>query len=628
MAIFAALLEALCCLGLGAAAMRVLGIDGELKAPEHWALSFAAGFGLLGWLIFPIGISGFLSDAPLLILLVAGALGVILLKPSLKQITWPRLDFMGRVLIILLGIVFVFDVLEALAPPADADTLGYHFARPQEFLAAGRINFILQPLNGSIPFGIHMTYVPALALGGEMGLTFWTLISGWAAAALLYVLCRAHLGVNWSLTVALVFLTVPAVIYGGGSGQIETRAALFVMLTAWAMTRAFETGHAKYALLAGLGAGFFMAAKYTGLLFAAGSGLVLVCQRRWLVHGAAFGLALLAAGFQWYAWNAVHTGDPVFPMLFQWLGQDDLALWPKAHDLIFKQAYFGSEAPLARTPWSLVFYPFAATLGLVWLPDTGRVGFGPYGLLLLPFVALGVWQFRARIRRGPLLTYAILSLLFYVAWFVGGGSQRIRHLIPVLPLFLICFTVAAIRWSENKPCRAPLIGATVVTVLAQMAGQGAFGINYLQYLTNGETRKAFLMRNVNAFSPVPWINANLGKTDRVLHLERQLKYYLKVPSLFGSTMQAAIDARAEVTDGDTLYRQARAAGITHFLLLRQPEGSPEAYQKPMHLLYRMGCLERVRRFKTKRMKSRTLPALRQRTQTFDLLRLKYESCRK
>jgi len=627
-ALSVALLQTFTCLGLGAATLRLLRIDDGLKGCQHWTLSFAIGFGLLGWLLFPLGIAGYFTKAPFLALLATGAVGAVLLRRSGKPFTWPPLDVIGWILIALLAVTLSVDFMEALAPPADADTIGYHFARPQEFVAAGRIDFFLQPLNGAIPFGVHMTYVPVLSLGGEMALTLWTLISSWAAAALLYVLCRAHLGVNWSLAVALVFLTVPAIIYGGGSGQIETRIALFVMVTAWATSRAFETGRASYAVLAGLGAGFFMAAKYTGLLFAAVSGLVLICQRRWFVHGAVFGVALLAAGFQWYAWNAIHTGDPVFPMLFQWLGRDDLALWPKAHDLIFKQGYFSREAPLGRTPWSFVFYPFAATLRLAFLPDTGRVGFGPYGLLLLPFAMLGAWQLRAQIRRGPLLTYAALALLFYTAWIIGGGSQRIRHLIPVLPLFLICFTVVAVRISELKSYWMPLFAAVGVTILLQVGGQGVFGANYFQYLTSGESRENFLVRNVNAYSPVPWINAHLGKTDRVFHFDRQLKYYLKVPSLFGSYMQAAINTRPDVTDGKALYRQARAAGITHFLLLRRPKGSPEFYQKPMHLLHRMGCLERVQRFETKRMRSRTLPALRQYTQTFDLFRLKSEVCLK
>jgi len=606
----------------------MLRIDGDLQAGEHWALSFAIGFGVLGWLVFPVGVSGFLSEGPLTVLLSAGALAAVLLRRTGAFFKPPRPDAVGWVLLVLLGLVFVFDLMEGLAPPADADTLAYHFAVPKQFLDAGRIDFILQPLNGAVPFGVQMTYIPAMALGSEMAVTLWTMVSGWATAALLFVLSRRHLGFNWSLAAALVFLTTPAVIYGGGSGHVETRIALFVMVAAWATVRAIQTSQTNYAVLAGLGAGFFAAAKYTGLLFAAVSGLVVVIQRRWLKNGTLFGAAMLVAGFQWYAWNVLHTGDPVFPMLFQWLGRDDLALWPKAHDLFFKEWYFGSENPLPKTmPW-LFLFPFKATLFPQVLPDAGRVGLGPFGLLVLPFAALGVWRFRDKVHRSPLLVYAALAFLFYVTWFFGGGSQRLRHLVPILPLFLICMTVAAGRLTEKGRYRGPLLAVVAATIFIQLAGHGVFAINYFKFLAGGADRQAFLMRNVNSYVAVPWINTNLTKSDRIFIQQRQLKFYLSVPSLFGSSMQAVVELRPEKTNLRTLYRQLRYVGITHLLLTNSQNERNGVYSRVMNLLDRAGCLVLLGRFEGKRILSRTLPTLSLSPHTLDLLRLKDESCLK
>lgn len=426
----------------------------------------------------------------------------------------------------------------------------------------------------------------------------------------------------------LIFLTTPAVIYGAGSGQVETRIALFVMVTAWATVRTLETGRANYAVLAGLGAGFFAAAKYTGLLFAAVSGLVIIFQRRWLKHGALFGAALLAAGFQWYVWNGIHTGDPVFPMLFQWLGRDDLVMWTKAHDLIFKDLYFRVENPLPRTPWWLVAFPFKATLDFSGLPDAGRVGLGPYGLLVLPFAALGVWRFRDRVRRNPLLVYASLALLFYVVWFFGGGSQRLRHLVPILPLFMICMTVAACRATAHGRFQAPLLAAVVVTLLIQTAGHGLFALNYFKFLAVDKDRQAFLTRNVNGYIAVPWINANLKKTDRIFIQQRQLRFYLKVPSFFGSPMQAVIELRTDKTDSRKLYRQLRSVGITHFLVMGGDKAGVADYPAPLNLLDKAGCLMPLKRFQGQRVQSRSLPGLVSNRLTLGLLKLGAESCLK
>lgn len=605
--------------------LRMLKIDADMEAGEHWAIAFAVGFGVLGWAVFPLGVAGYLSEGPLTVLLSAGALAAVLLRRKGRFDAPPRLDAVGRALMVLLGVVLAFDLAEGLAPPADADTLSYHFNLPKRFLESGRIEFIPLVVEGAIPMLVQMTYVPALALGGEGALTLWTMTSGWAAGVLLFILCRPHLGFNWCLAVTLVFLTTPAVVYGGGSGQVETRITLFVMTAAWATARAIETGNIRYAVLAGLGCGFFAAAKYTGLLFAAVAGIVILFHRRWLVHGAIFGAALLAAGFQWYAWNGIHTGDPVFPALFQWLGREDLVPWTKAHDLVFKQHLFKVENPLPQTlPW-LVLFPFSATLGFAEAIDYPRVGFGPYGLLVLPFAALGLWRFRDRIRRGPLLTYASLAILFYGLWFFAGGSQRIRHLVPILPLFLICVTAAAARLTTEGRHLKPLLAAVAATVFLQMGGHGLFALNYLKFLVRGEDRDTFLARNIEIYESAAWINANLTAADRLYMTHRAFRYFLDVPIFFGSATQASVEMRPEKTDVRKLYRQLRSQGVTHFLLGRAGTPNIPTYPLPVNLLDRAGCLIRVKSF-TARPHSRTLPTWTSALQTTDVLKLGDESC--
>jgi len=625
-AVAVVLLETFCCLGLGAAALRALGLDAETTRGEQWTLAFAVGFGILGWLMFPLGVAGYLGPLPLTALLTAGALGTVLLKRGERIFEPPTLDGVGAVLVALLAVVLAFDLAEGLAPPADADTLAYHFPVPARFIEAGRIEFIPEALTGAAPFVVQLTYVPALALGGERALTLWTMLSGWMPAALLFALARRHLGFNWSLAVVLIFLTTPAVIYGGGTGQVETRITLFVMVAAWGAARAVATGRPNYALVAGLGAGFFAAAKYTGLLFTAAAGLMVTIQRRWLSHGLAFAVAMLAAGFQWYAWNAIHTGDPTFPVLFQWLGRDDLGWWSKAHDLAFKQIYFPIESPLPKSPLWLLGFPFKATVAPSVLPDAGRVGLGPFGLLLLPFAALGVWRFRDRARRSPLFVYAALAALFYVAWFFFGGSQRVRHLLPVLPLLLICVTVAAHCVAAEPAIRRPLLAAVAATLVIQIAGHAVFAINYFKFLAHGESREAFLTRNVNGYAAVPWINANLGPADRVYTDQRQLIYGLNVPQFFGSPQQASVELDPQKTDLRRLYWQLHAVGITHLLLPRTAAARAGYYTPPLDLLARSGCLKSMMSFEVSQVQSRTLPGLAAARETLDLHRLEGEGC--
>jgi hypothetical protein len=618
-------------LGLGAMVLRVLGLDKEMTPGEHWTVSFAIGFGVLGWLVFPIGIAGLLSAGPLWTLLLAGSLGVLLLRKGGLPVLGTNPDAIGKALLALLCVILFLDLAEALAPPADADSLAYHFNWPKRFIADGKVAFIPQAWTGAVPLLTQMTYIPSLALGGETALTLWTMTASWAGAAMLFVFCRRHLSLNWSLAVALIYLTTPAVIYGGGSGQVEQKMTLFVLAGAWGLARSLETGRLSFAVLAGLAAGFFAGAKYMGLLFVASAGLVILFQRgpvrQGLVAGAAFGVAAVAGGFQWYAWNAVHTGDPVFPMFFEWLGRDDLDFWSADYTVWFKKALRSIERDLPRSVWWFIGYPFKATFDPLPLFEARRTGFGPFGMLALPFAVFGAWILRHRIRQSRLLTYAVVCALFYTLWWFTGSSQRIRHLLPVLPLFLVVVTVAAVRFADFKKLHPPLLAAVGLTLIVQLAGHGIFSLAYLKHLAGNDNRQAFLSRNVIFYDVVPWINANLGPEDRLFLSDRQILYYLKVPYFYGSPhVQARVELRPGRVRPQTLYRQLKSAGITHIMHRYARETASDLEQAPWRVLEKMGCLTLRKKFQLRSFKSRTLPGFYNNLMDIEIFRLNDLEC--
>lgn len=618
------LLQTAAVLGFGAALLRVLGLNRELGALEHWVFAFALGFGVLGWAVFPLGVFGLLGTGWLVALLVAGAAGLVFLKRS--RPVFPAPDALGWVLWGLIAGVGLLDLLEGLSPPGDADSLAYHFNEPRRFIAAGRIEFVFRAIDGAVPYLIQMTYVPVLALGGERALTLWTTLGGWMPAAGLYVLCRPHLSRNGSLAAALVFLTLPVVAFSGSSGQVELRAALFVIVAAWAVARALSTGEMRYALLAGIAVGFYGGAKYVGLLFALACGLVLLAQRRRFRAGFLYSLAALAAGFQWYLWNGLNTGDPFFPLLFEWLGKDGLSQWTLEQNRLVGAILAHYEQSVPRTFLGFFHYPFHATLDPAPVIDAQRAGLGPFGLLVLPFALLGAWRFRRRIPQSPLGVYAALAFLFYVCWFVGAPSQRVRHLLPVMPLLMVCFTVAARRFADTAGARGALLGAFVLTLAFQFAGQGLVSAKYVRYFAGGRDREAFLNATISHYAPVPWLNAHLGPGDKLLIEERQLLYFLKMPHFFASAHgQSAINLWPGKTDVPTLLAQIRAQGVTHILLRSMPGG--KEYGDPYDPLRRAGCLVRLKRFSTVRIVSRTLSAKTGGADTFDLVRLRDGACK-
>jgi 4-amino-4-deoxy-L-arabinose transferase-like glycosyltransferase len=563
------LLLALACAGGGRAMLHAIGLVGKLEPRLVHPVAFVLGVGLLGWLTFFVALSGLLAPTYLVALVAPGLAGLALRLPQKPtEMVAGRRDLDPFIVIacVLLAAIAALDIVQAMAPPADADTLGYHFALPKQFLTAGHLVFVPRAVDGAAPLLLHMTYLVALGIGGETALTLWVALLGWVAAWLFYALAREFVDRRWALLLVILLVTTPAVVYGSGSGQLELKLSLFAMVAGLAVARAMRTGDWRFAYLAGLAVGFYVGAKYTGLLFATVCGLTLLMQRRWLSHGVIYGLVALVVGSQWYLWNAVNTGDPLFPLLYDWLGAKH-GYWSAEIAAFLRSQWVPEENPAPRTVFWLLAYPFAATLRAIENWDSGRTGLGPFGLLVLPFALLGLWRFRDRVTASPLRSYAVIALVFYVLWFFSATSQRVRHLLPIYPFFLLCMTVAAQRFVRERGLLAPLYGAVFLTLTVQSGVTAVFNLNYLRHLASGETREAFLRRNVARYAPVPWLNSHLTSHDRVLVTERQLVYHLDVPSFTASERyEYLVDLVPGSSDPRRFLAEISRLGITHILV--------------------------------------------------------------
>ena len=632
------LLAVIACIGTGAVALAALGTLEDLHPRERIPWSFAVGFGVMGWMLFCFGIAGWFSFPVLLIVCLIAAIGCFALArgggPRFKV---GRIDWYGRILCAGILVALAFDLFEGLSPPADTDSLAYHFALPKQFIAGGRVEFVPRAADGAAPMLIHMSYALALGLGGENALTLWVMVSGWLAGLLVFVLARRHLDLNWSLAVALIFMTTPAVVYGAGSGQVETRLVLFVLVAAFATASAVRTGNIRYVVLAGLAAGFYAGAKFTGLLFVAACCLPLIIDRKWFRQSTVFSLAALVAGGQWYIWNWIHTGDPVFPMLFGPLGFPDSEIWNLAQDAYFRSSYLNAESPVSIGPLGLLTYPFEASLGLVHAFESSRTGMGPFGLVMLPFALVGCWICRDRIRRSGLLVATVIAVVFYVVWYFTGSSQRIRHLLPVYPIFLIGLSVAAYHWVAGRVYLAPVVAVVALTIPLQLAGHGIFALNYVRSVLSGESRDAFIRRTVTRSEPAIWMNANLSTHDKVVLTERQLVYLLNIPVYYAHReYEALVENRPGSVDPSKFLRQLQKLGVSHVLYTENTDTtSDENQSRAVHwglmgltpALEEANCAKLVKDFDLISRGSRTLPDLAVSTNKMKLIAIQPSACK-
>ena len=636
----AALVLTLASVGIGAGVLRALSADGEHTRCERVLWSFVLGIGVMGWLLFFLGIAGLFAKTVFVSLTVAGAglavafgvRGRTVLPAGPSQAPTTAFQVWAeRALILSLAVAFCFDLAEGFAPPADADSLTYHFTLPKHFIETGSVYFVPRAVEGAIPLLMQMTYAAAFALGGELAMTLWVMISGWAAVALVYCTAKPHIGRTGGLAAALIVATTPAVIYGAGTGQIEMRNALFVLVGAAALARAVRTDSLGAVAIAGLCAGFFAGTKYTGLLFVAASGLTLMLYRRDMRALTTFAAFSALAGGQWYLWNWYNTGDPIFPLLFGLLPYKTDGLWDAAHRMAFQQFFFEAEKAVPINPWQWLLYPFRATLDPPVAFEARRIGFGPLGLLLTPFVGLAAWQYRSRIMASRLTVFAVVIVFFYGLWFFTGSSQRVRHLLPVYPLLVACLMIAAWKWSARSGNMGALATALALTISLQIGAHAVFSAKFFDYLTNRTSRDAFVDRNVPLSMPVKWINANLTQKNRILLDVRYLAYLVEVPYFDAHPFhQAQINILPNADDPALFLRQLRRERIDHILVSNwQPPPSTTPYKGKLGLVHGLmahGCARIKKRFQSRRFMSRTFPNLHSITQEGVVLSVSEPRC--
>lgn len=614
----------LVCLGYGGWLLRLLGLNTQIGPGEKLAWAGAIGFGFLGVLMFPLSMAGLLQQPVLWAVLVFGLPGLFWLGRMPLPSDLARNDL---ALLTLLVLVLLILLTVGLAPPTDADSLAYHFARPKQILAEGHLTFIPRAVDGAAPLLVQLTYLPALALGGEKAMTLWATVSAVFPLLAIALVARRWLDRRWSLLLALLLLTTPAMLYGIGSGQVETRIVPFVFFAGLCLHRARSSRDLRWLLLAGLLAGSFAAAKYFGLFFVAGCGLLCLAQRRWLAGGTLFGLGALITGCPIYLWNWSVTGDPLFPALFQALGLADSQYWTQDQAKYFADEYLGAEKPAPTTLGWFLLYPFKATLDGLPGWESLRTGFGPLWLLLLPFALLAVPARALTLLRHPLTWMLLAAFLFYALWFFLGASQRIRHLVPIYPILLVALMVASAKCARY---RKPVLAACLLTLVLQLGGLLLYARPALAYQAGDGTREDFVQRYVPNFAPVPWLNQHLGPKDRLLYFERQLTYYLDIPYFYAAGgYQVQLSLRFGATDDQALrWTQAMKLGITHMLLIPGLEEDKTALpQNRMALAFETaGCARRVASLPVTYFLSRTLPGLGVNQGIADIVELTPQSC--
>ena len=613
---FSTLILIVACTGFGRSLLTLLGAKRVFRDElENFVFCFIAGQGILGWLLYFPGVLGLFSYNVFIIVLASGILlyfifyfhnKKLLLLPNINI---PKLSIEKKIIIVIIVLIITIDVLEAIAPPSDADTLAYHFALPKQFLSDNAVIFFPKAVDAAVPLLVHLTYAAALQIGGETGLTFWTMLTGWNTSLLVYLVARRYVPNTWAVLSAVIFLTSPAVLFSGGTGHVEIRCAAFVLASVFFLIEAKNNPSLKFVALAGMFAGFYLGSKYFGLFFVLASLPIILVEKNPKKNLTLYLAMVLATGFQWYLWNYLHTSDPLFPSLTNFLNYPDSNFWNRDLGAHFTKLLKQGDLPLTVNLLNWLLFPFIAAFNLVEGLNAGRTGFGIFLILILPMTCIGFVRYTTI--NSNIMFPLIIAFIFFTIWFFSGTTQRVRHLLPIYPLILIA--CVSISWSFfNRINAMNLFGLCfAIVIFIQTAGQMVFGYNYLKFAFLGETRKSFLERNVQYAAAVHWTNENLPSGSRVAHSQRGISYLFEDTSfMLHPYFQTIVEARPSTNNKVTFNTQLKAEGITHLILPNKKKNDANsAFEKMVIELAESGCLKTLRTFDILKLTSRTLKNL-------------------
>lgn len=443
---------------LGRPVVRRLDAECDLKWTERLLAATAVGCLPLAAAVWVIGSLRYDGPAMAGVLAVALAVGLALngrRPPTLPAGLRPR----SRVETLIAGLCLALalaEVLTALAPPSDHDSLRYHLALARRDLEEGRlaVHYGWSAYEFFPPLAPLLTRI-AFALGSAQGAQVLNAL--WAPVAALAALAVAHrLGAGRiaALGAAAMVLSTRMVIHlAGGVGVDLPLAAfagtLFVLLAVLA-----EKPQPRLGLLTGLTAAALVNTKHQGLVAVACLCLPLLPAlfgsaqgRRAALTAAATAAALLTP---WLIRNGLVTGNPLFPAFHHVIAPEGIDIFA---DGVAANRHGSGLGFMLAVPW-LVFIEQQRFDGL-------HFGF-PLILIGLPFALPGAGRIRWA---------ALAAVVLYLLAWAAIMPQMLRFLLPMLPLMAALAAVglerAAALGRVHAAARLGLASALGLAILVQ-----------------------------------------------------------------------------------------------------------------------------------------------------------------
>jgi Dolichyl-phosphate-mannose-protein mannosyltransferase len=587
---------------VGRRAARWLSID-FIGVAEEVTFSVMLGIGIIGMVVFGLGLGGMLAALPVglsLVVLIAlswreiGALYGVM-KTGLRAVTASRLR---------LGLTIIFCVfvavlaLRALLPPHAYDEEIYHLPATKAFLDEGRIYALVDNGAGNMPFLMQMIYAITLMVKSDTAAKVVSLYVAVVCALALYAFCVRFLSRHTGVVALFAFFAAGMVIEVAITCRVDVSLACMLFMATYAMMVSLETGRRGWLYASALLAGFALGIKHTAAAWILLLGIMYLVEsiRRKstslavvIKRGVLYTAITLLVAAPWFIKNQLWFHNPIYPFATGEVTEltDDHASYFTDADEAKLEAHFAEarrakpeiveerEAALARAVANRPiqhpphFWEYFTDPGRYNAPENYHEP--NYLFLCVPLVLL--------LRKPRWVIWLIaLSVGFYVlvtqvVWFS-------RYLLPVYPALTVvaAYVLTGLgEWAATKvESRWVAVAARVLPAAALLAALGPLAFTSFtqlselrgpEYLTGKLSRREF-MKSMFYYQAIDFINRALPPDARVMMIGAQMSYGLQHDYVADTSLDT-LGWQRLLLRSDSLAgvrNDLRQQGITHLLV--------------------------------------------------------------
>ncbi len=514
----------------------------DLSSMEKIAVSFGAGLGLVGYVVFIMGLLHLLYKP-----LVAALLCVLLIL-NRRQL-WDFISIFRRwfagaaykqwdrfSLFLLCAIFFqlAISLLYDLGPVIGWDAPAYYLYLPKIYAQNHGIIYLPSHILAGGPQLIEMIYTVSMLLSNGIAAV---LMNWWIGVFIMlaaYVFSRKILSRNMALTVVAILCYLPEFNYYFGEGKPTLGTHFFGIICVMMFIAYIANKDIKYVLLSAVFGGFAMASSgFSGFVIVTMLAIwvIIALIKRsdtplYFKHLFIFLVITVLIGGPFYIRNIVLTGNPVFPFCYNLFGGK---YWNE-NLRQFWQEVFPRRSLNIFSFMKFLFWDYTFSLDSPII--NGRMT-TPLFLIFIPLLLL------MKNLPGIIKKIAFFSLLYFVVFYFLSGPQR-RYSIVIFPFLSLLTVYAMSRLNDiNKVYRFLFcVSLSAFVIYGAVISVRCFAPR-AKVVFKAESQDSYLSRYYNDYEVLKFINANTPKASTVL-LIGSYGYYCDRDTIRGDYPQGFI----------------------------------------------------------------------------------------